>query len=76
MVKEFHKYRVMAETQTGKQICIIRVDGGREFDNALMDAYCAERGIIIEKIPPYLSAANSMAERANRTPFLYSTHSN
>ena len=64
-VKEFHRYRVMAETQTGKQIRIIRVDGGREFDNALMDAYCAEWGIVIEKIPPYSSAANGMAERVN-----------
>ncbi|GAV99168.1 retrotransposon Ty1-copia subclass [Lentinula edodes] len=66
-VKEFHKYRIMAETQTGKRLRIIRVDGGGEFDNGLMEAYCTDRGITIEKITPYSSSANGMAERGNRT---------
>ena len=56
---------MMAECQTGKKICVICVNGGGEFNNSLMDMYCAKQGIIIEKITPYSSAANGMAERGN-----------
>ncbi|GAW04991.1 retrotransposon unclassified [Lentinula edodes] len=57
----------MAENQTGKRIRIIRIDGGGELDNRAMTEYCESHGILIEKIPPYLSPANGMAERGNRT---------
>ncbi|KAF5392082.1 hypothetical protein D9757_003373 [Collybiopsis confluens] len=41
----------MAEQQTGRKLCVIRIDMGREFDNKLMDGWCAACGILIEKIP-------------------------
>ncbi|GAW00622.1 retrovirus-related pol polyprotein [Lentinula edodes] len=66
-LKEFHRYRTMAENQTGKKLKTVRIDGGGEFDNGLMEAYCADRRITIEKITPYSSSANGMAERGNRT---------
>ncbi|GAW02791.1 retrovirus-related pol polyprotein [Lentinula edodes] len=66
-LKSFHRYCLKAELETGKKVKCIRIDGGKELDNMLMANYCAERGIKIEKIPPYSSAANGMAERANRT---------
>ncbi|KAF8830805.1 hypothetical protein HHX47_DHR2000963 [Lentinula edodes] len=66
-LKSFHRYCLKAELETGKKVKCIRIDGGKELDNGLMENYCAEKGIKIEKIPPYSSAANGMAERANRT---------
>lgn len=66
-LKEFHRFRVKAQNQTNKTVRTIRIDGGKELDNRLMEEYCAQRGIVIEKVPPYSSAANGMAERANRT---------
>lgn len=66
-LKEFHRFRVKAENQTGKRIRIIQIDGGKELNNRLMEEYCGQCGIEIEKVPPYSSASNGMAERANRT---------
>ncbi|KAF5348755.1 hypothetical protein D9757_014135 [Collybiopsis confluens] len=63
-VQDFVK---MAEHQTGRKVKVFRVDMGREFDNKLMDAWCAERGIIVEKVPKASSAANGQVERANGT---------
>ncbi|KAF5393028.1 hypothetical protein D9757_001100 [Collybiopsis confluens] len=63
-VQDFVK---MAERQTGRKVKVFRVDMGREFDNKLMDAWCAERGIIVEKVPKASSAANGQVERANGT---------
>ncbi|KAF5374419.1 hypothetical protein D9757_011833 [Collybiopsis confluens] len=57
----------MAERQTGRKVRVIRIDMGREFDNRTMDSWCAERGILIEKIPKASSAANGQVERANGT---------
>ncbi|KAF5391108.1 hypothetical protein D9757_003179 [Collybiopsis confluens] len=63
-VQDFVK---MAERQTGRKVKVFRVDMGREFDNKVMDAWCAERGIIVEKVPKASSAANGQVERANGT---------
>ncbi|KAF8831255.1 hypothetical protein HHX47_DHR1000495 [Lentinula edodes] len=66
-VKALHEYRTMAEKQTGKVLKIIRIDGGGELNNTLVDAYCTEHGIVIENVPHDSSAANGVAERAFRT---------
>jgi transposase InsO family protein len=66
-LKSLHDFRVLAERQTGKRLKIIRVDHGREFDNELVREYCTSNGIVIEFNTPYSSAANGVAERANRT---------
>lgn len=57
----------MVENQTGKKLRRIRIDGGGELNNGLVDQYCAEHGIIVEKVPHDSSAANGVAERAFRT---------
>ncbi|KAF8823582.1 hypothetical protein HHX47_DHR10000187 [Lentinula edodes] len=66
-VKALHEYWIMAEKQTGKMLKIIRIDGGGELNNSLVDTYCTEHGIIIEKVPHDSSAANGVAEQAFRT---------
>ncbi|KAF5340862.1 hypothetical protein D9757_015494 [Collybiopsis confluens] len=57
----------MSERQTERKIKVFRIDMGREFDNKAMDAWCANRGILVEKIPKASSAANGQVERANGT---------
>ncbi|GAW08691.1 Gag-Pol polyprotein [Lentinula edodes] len=66
-VKALHEYRVMAETQTGKKLKRIRIDGGGELNNREVDKYCAQNGIIIEKVPHDSSAGNGVAKWAFRT---------
>ena len=63
----FRQYHVAGERQTGKKLKVVRIDGGRELDNKLMEDYCKDHGITIKRIIPYSSASNGMAERANRT---------
>ena len=63
----FRQYHVTGERQTGRKLKVLRIDGGRELDNGLMEEYCKQHGIVIERIIPYSSASNGMAERANRT---------
>lgn len=60
-------FKAQAELQTGEKLMRIRTDNGREFVNELWEAFCAEHGIIHEFTTPYSSAANGIAERANRT---------
>ncbi|KAF5371059.1 hypothetical protein D9757_010318 [Collybiopsis confluens] len=57
----------MSERQTERKVKVFRIDMGREFDNKAMDAWCANRGILVEKIPKALSAANGQVEQANGT---------
>ena len=47
----------MDKQQTGKKLKIICIDGEGELNNSLMEEYCGEHGIVIEKITLYLSAA-------------------
>lgn len=62
---EFHCFYMKSENVTGKKVRTICIDKGKELDNRLMEECCNQRGIKIEKVPPYSSAANGMAERAN-----------
>ncbi|KAF5336753.1 hypothetical protein D9757_015372 [Collybiopsis confluens] len=67
VLHNIENFVTMAEQQTGRKLRVIRIDMGCEFDNKLMDGWCAARGILIEKIPKALSAANGQVERANGT---------
>ncbi|KAF5389240.1 hypothetical protein D9757_003484 [Collybiopsis confluens] len=67
VLRNVENFVTMAERQTGRKLRVIRIDMGREFDNKQMDAWCAARGILIEKIPKASSAANGQVERANGT---------
>lgn len=66
-MKALHEYRMMVEKQTGKVLKTIPIDGGGELNNRMVDAYCAEHGITIKKVPHNLSAANGVVERLFRT---------
>ncbi len=61
-VKVLDEFSIMAECQMGKKLKKIRCDN--EFDCELWRKWAAERGVIIELIPPYSSVANGMAEWA------------
>lgn len=56
-------YRVFAETQTGKKLRCVRVDGGKEFVNEKWAQWADLHGICIEQTPAYSSAVNGVAER-------------
>lgn len=63
----FHKFRTMAEKQTGHVLLCVQFDKGREFDNKLFIHYLETNGIRYEKIPKDSSAQNGVVERGNRT---------
>jgi hypothetical protein len=48
----FKLYKAEVETQTGKKLWIIRVDGSREWINHLWELFCRAAGIIIEVTTP------------------------
>jgi hypothetical protein len=58
----FKLYKAEVETQTGKKLQIIRVDGGREWINHLWERFCGAAGIIIEVTTPHSSSQNGPGE--------------
>ena len=56
-----------AETQTGKNIKILRSDGGGEYVSGDFKAYLKSKGIIHEMTNAYTPPENGVAERLNRT---------
>jgi hypothetical protein len=63
------QYRAEAETETGKKIKRVRVDGGGEFTNDEWKEWAKKHGIQLEVIPAYSSSANGVAERKHGTTF-------
>lgn len=63
------KFVAEAEKQTGKKVKCFRMDMGKEFLNAALDAFCKEKEICIETPAPYAHSGNGVAERTNRTVF-------
>ena len=55
------------ETQLGKKVKQIRSDGGGEYLNHTMAAYCSSKGILHQKTTAYSPQQNGVAERLNRT---------
>ena len=55
------------ETQTGRRVKRIRSDGGGEYINKAMAAFCSAKGIHQESTHPYSPQQNGVAERLNRT---------
>ena len=55
------------ENYTGKKIKILRCDNGKEYLNNDIFNLIREKGIIMDKCPPYVHELNGTAERFNRT---------
>ena len=61
------KFQAMAERHSGKQIKILRTDGGGEYTSREFEAHCTKLGIQHEVTAPYIPQHNGLAERRNRT---------
>jgi transposase InsO family protein len=63
----FKIYKAEVETQLEKKIERLRSDRGGEYFSNDFDLFCAEHGIIHERMPPYSPQSNGIAERKNCT---------
>jgi transposase InsO family protein len=63
----FKIFKVEAENQLERKIKRLRSDRGGEYFPIIFDEFCAERGIIHERIPPYSPESNGIAKRKTRT---------
>src|SRR3954468_5667883 len=63
----FKIYKAEAKKQLDRKIKRLRSDLGGEFFSNEFDSFCAEHGIIHERMPPYSPQSNGVAERKNRT---------
>ena len=61
------EFLVLAETQTGNRVKILRTDNGLEEVNKEVESYLASKGIIHQKSCPYTPQQNGRIERENRT---------
>jgi transposase InsO family protein len=59
-------YKAEVENQLERKIKHLRLDRGGEYFPILFDEFCAEHGIIHERIAPYSPESNGIAERKNR----------
>ena len=67
MFNQFINHKLLIETQSGKNLKILRSDGGGEYINAEMYEYLAENGIRHETTTAETPQQNSIAERYNQT---------
>jgi transposase InsO family protein len=63
----FKTYNVKVENQLEKKIKRFRSDRGGEYFSNEFDLFCAEHGIIHERMPPYSPQLNGVIKRKNRT---------
>ena len=63
----FMQFRSAAETFTGEQIRLLRVDNAPELIRGRLQAHCISHGIAYEKTVPDSPNQNGVAERSNQT---------
>jgi transposase InsO family protein len=63
----FKTYKVEVENQLEKKIKHFRSDRGGEYFSSEFDLFCAEHGVIHERMPPYSPQSNGVVERKNHT---------
>jgi transposase InsO family protein len=63
----FKTYKAKVENQLEKKIKRFMSDHGGEYFSNEFDLFCAEYGIIHERMLPYSPQSNGVAERKNRT---------
>jgi transposase InsO family protein len=64
---KFKQYKSFVETQTGRKLKKLRVDGGGEFLSKEFKKYLLDSGIQLEITAPHSPSQNGIAERLNRT---------
>jgi transposase InsO family protein len=60
-------YKAEAENQLDRKIKRLRSDCGGEYFSNEFDSFCAENGIIHERMPSYSPQSTGVAKRKNRT---------
>lgn len=63
----FKKWKILVETQTGKNVKKLRTDNGLEFCSGDFNEFCTNHGIARHKTIPRNPQQNGVAERMNRT---------
>jgi len=63
----FQAYKARAEKEAGREIKVLRTDGGGEYIGRDFKGYVRLNGITHSVSPPYSPSDNGLAERANRT---------
>lgn len=67
MFKWFRYFEALVENQTKKQIKILSIDNGTEYESNEFNEFCREASIKRETIFAYTLEQNGVAERKNRT---------
>lgn len=65
--KNFKKFHMLVERQTGRKLMTLRSYRGGEFTSHVFRRYCEELGIRRELLAPYTPQQNGVVERKNRT---------
>jgi transposase InsO family protein len=63
----FKTYKAEVENQLEKKNKYFRSDRGGEYFSNEFKLFCAKHDVIHERMPPYSSQSNGVAERKNRT---------
>jgi hypothetical protein len=66
VVKMF-KVKVKVEMETGRHLCVLRMDDGGEFTSIEFKTYCAENGVEQQHTMPYTPQENSVMKRRNQS---------
>ena len=61
------KFKMHAEAESGKKLCVLRTDRGCEFTSVEFAAYCADQGVERHHNAPYSPQQNGVVERQNQT---------
>ena len=59
------KFKVSAEAESGKKLCVLSTDRGGEFTSVEFTAYYADKGVVRHHTAPYSPQQNGMVERWN-----------
>jgi transposase InsO family protein len=63
----FKNYNAKIENQLDQKIKWLGSDRAGEYFSNEFDSFCAEYGIIYERMPPYLPQSNGVAEKKSHT---------
>ena len=66
-LKWFHTFKALVENQTEKNIKVLRIDNGNEYESNEFNDFYGEAGIKRETTTAYTPEQNGVAERKNMT---------
>lgn len=66
-MKQFVRFKQLAETQLQRKVKCIRTDNGGEYTSKQFTSFCFNQGIVHLTTAPYSTQQNGLAERMNRT---------